>query len=51
MKSNYTLESTNEILNGSSVEIRGKDQAEIDRKKTELESNPVVVRLIPDQNS
>lgn len=47
MKNTYTLESTNEILNGSKVEIRGKDQAEIDRKKAEVESRPVVVRLIP----
>jgi hypothetical protein len=51
MKSNYILESTNEIFNGSKVEIRGKDQAEIDRKKAELESRPVVVRLISEQNA
>lgn len=46
MKTTYTLESTNEILNGSKVEIRGKDAAEIEAKKAEIESRPVVIRLI-----
>jgi hypothetical protein len=46
MKTTYTLESTNEILNGSKVEIRGKDAAEIEAKKAVIESRPVVIRLI-----
>ena len=49
MKAKYILESTNVILNGSKVEIRGKDQAEIDSKKAEIESRPAVVRLIPER--
>ena len=48
MKRQYILESTEEILNGTKVEITGKDQAEIDRRKAEVESRPVVVRLIPE---
>jgi hypothetical protein len=51
MKAKYILESTNEILNGSKVEIKGKDQAEIDRKKAEVESRPAVVRLIPERRA
>jgi len=37
MKKTFTLESSSDILNGSKVVIRGKDQTEIDRKKQDLE--------------
>lgn len=48
MKRQYILKSTEEILNGTKVEITGKDQSEIDRRKAEVESLPVLVRLIPE---
>lgn len=47
LKATYTLESSNATINGSKVVIRGKDQADLDRKKSEVESNPIVVRMIP----